>query len=457
MLFAEGNPYRKGLPDVLHLDRSDFQCGISISNLEAVGKQARWNVFTYMAADDPVLSASMFDDLLEMKSVGSNDDMHVCAMFFGPLLTDTFFARLNTSSSFADDIIFRFFQAGANPKTLVESIRNNAVIFPAGKRILILSGHGNGWQGLLPSLQTWRRYLEQGIALPEGKVEPNLMKLHEHYQNTLDAIRARFQPDQDYQGSPFDVVAFDACKMANIEALVLYANRTPLIVASEAPEPGTGYPYDLILKGLAGNPGMTPGELADHVVASVAVFYKSHGDPRLQNLLTQAVFDGRRLPDICEKIGSLAMALISAMDENTFPVIKKSFHDAFSFKGGYTDLAGLAMNLAENMISREVMHHAGSLADHYFHSGLIRRREVAGGKHLPNGLSIYAPSPEEFSPDYLNLLPSLPDGFRKWTLFLAVYYSWLSGREPAKNPLLPFLAGVIGNAGGKDKLGQREP
>lgn len=37
----------------------------------------------------------------------------------------------------------------------------------------------------------------------------------------MEAIRSRFDPAEDYTGAAFDVVAFDACKMANLEALVL--------------------------------------------------------------------------------------------------------------------------------------------------------------------------------------------------------------------------------------------
>jgi hypothetical protein len=156
MLFGQGNPYRHGLPDVLQLEEADFDFDISPVNLKAVGRVAHWSVFTFMAADDPALSASMFDDLLEMKSIGSTPDVHISAIFIGPLLTDSLFMRLNVATSFPEDIVLRFLRIESNPKILSETIRNNAAIFPDGKRILILSGHGNGWKGLLPDFKTWK-------------------------------------------------------------------------------------------------------------------------------------------------------------------------------------------------------------------------------------------------------------------------------------------------------------
>ena len=443
MLFNQGNPYRKGLPEVLRLGREDFHFGISTVNLAAVNRIARWSVFTFMAADDPALSASMFDDLMEMKSIGSTQDVHISAIFIGPLLTDSFFLRFNPETSFSEDIILRFLRINSDQKTLLETIINNAAIFPSEKKILILSGHGNGWKGLLPDLKSWKMYKEKGIALPAGDLDPNLQHLQECYQRTMQAIRSRFTPDEEYHGATFDVVAFDACKMANVEALVLYSDKVPYIIASEAPEAGTGYPYDLILRKLADHPEMDPEELAKQIVASLNKYYQSPDDHELSKEFTQAVFDGRYLPGLCDRIGSLASALISGINEKSFPVIKDCIRRTCLFNGGFMDLIGFALNLENAWISPEVSLKARSLIDYFELSGLVLYKEVAGGKHLPNGLSIYAPTPDDFSQDYLDLLAILPSSFLKWTLFLGLYYSWLSGEEATKNPLLPFLSQVI--------------
>lgn len=426
MLFDQGNPYRNGLPEILRLDRRDFSFGISPVNLEAVNRPARWSVFTFMAADDPALSALMFDDLLEMKAVGSSADVHVSAVFIGPLLTDSLFIRLNAGTSFSEDIVLRFLRIDSHPKTLNETIRNNSLIFPAEKRMLILSGHGNGWKGLLPDFKTWKMYLKKGVELPVGDIDPNLALLRSCHSGTMEAIRSRFHPEEESTGSAFDVVAFDACNMANIEALDFFAGNAPFIVASEAPEPGTGYPYDRILGRLAAHPGMGSGELANHVVASVAGFYQSAGDPRVSKMLTQSVFNGTHLPGLCERIGALSRTLYASMDEKVFRAVQECMKNTFAFRGGFMDLIGFALNLEEAWISPEITMKARSLADFYDHSGVVVYKEVAGGKELPNGLSIYAPDPGEFNPDYDRLLPLLHPEFVHWKQFLESYYGWLA-------------------------------
>lgn len=428
MLFDQSNPYRNGLPDILQLEEADFDFDISPANLEAVDRLARWSVFTFMAADDPALSASMFDDLLEMKSVGSSSDVHISAIFIGPLLTDSLFMRLNAGTSFPEDIVLRFLRIPSDPKILRETVTNNSALFPAEKRILILSGHGDGWKGLLPDFKTWKMYLKKGVALPSGDIEPNLARLNHSYARTMEAIRSRIDPAEDYTGAAFDVVAFDACKMANVEALVLFANNVPFIVASEAPEPGTGYPYDRILSQLVDHPGMDPGELANHVVAAVNDYYQSTNDPRLSKMLTQAVFDGTHLPGLCERIGALSRALCSSMDEKVFRAVNECIKNTFSFRGGFLDLIGFALNLEDAWISPEINMRAQSLTYFYEHSGVVVYKEVAGGKELPNGLSIYAPDPGEFNRDYLRILPLLPGEFIHWKQFLDKYYTWLENR-----------------------------
>ena len=426
MLFDQGNPYRNGLPDILRLEERDFEFGISPVNLEAVNRNTSWSVFTFMAADDPALSASMFDDLLEMKAIGSSSDVHVSAIFIGPMLTDSLFLRLNRGSAFADDIILRFFRIRSDPKILKETITNNAIIYPAEKRMLILSGHGNGWKGLLPDFQTWRMYMHKGLILQSGDVESNLRHLQGCHESTIGAIRSRFGPDEDYYGARFDVVAFDACGMANVEAMMVYADHVPFIVASEGAEPGSGYPYDLILKKLTDDPGMDPGELASQVVASVADFYRSAVEPGLRKMITQAVFDGTHLHGLCGRIGSLAQALSSSMKKGSVLAIRDCIDQSCSFTGGFMDIIGFALNLEGAWISPEISMKARSLIDFYEHSGLVVHKEVAGGKNGPNGLSIYAPRPGDFSQDYIQLLPLLPAEFSQWKQFLEEYHSELS-------------------------------
>ena len=144
---------------MLHLDWEDFDSHLSVANDEAIGQEREWSVVAYMAANCN-LAEYMFDNLLELKSVASNAAMHVCVLFAGPLITDTFFARLNPGGKLSDDVVFRF--SGINstdPRTLTLALKL-ANIFPAKRRLAFLCGHGRGWKGAMLSENLAKPYMD---------------------------------------------------------------------------------------------------------------------------------------------------------------------------------------------------------------------------------------------------------------------------------------------------------
>ena len=147
MLFESGNPYRP-MPQTLQLTWEDFDCRLSAANDAAIGELAEWCVVAYMAADND-LAPQIYDNILRMKSVASNAAMHVCVLFDGPLLTDAFFARLTPGGSVRDDICIRFRELRTNDPATLGLATKLASFYPAKHRLFILSGHGNGWRGLL--------------------------------------------------------------------------------------------------------------------------------------------------------------------------------------------------------------------------------------------------------------------------------------------------------------------
>jgi hypothetical protein len=443
MLFNTGNPYSNGLPAILNLTRSDFHYSISDKNLNAVNRQAVWNVLVYMAAGDPDLAGPMFEDLMEMKAVGSSDRMHLCAFFDGPLLTDSFYARLNRETAIGEDIIFRFLDVNSsNQNTLLEIIRNTTAIYPSEKRLLVLSGHGKGWQGLLPDFQVWRQYRDSGrLALPDGKIGPSYEHLLACYRETHGTIYSRFGSDDELKTTPpFDIVAFDACQMANIEALAIFSGNAPLIIASEAPIPASGYPYNEILNVLLKQPEISPRELAEEMVASIAYFYATDPEAPFPAQTTLAVFNGTLLQGLFERLGTFSQALVDHLNRDSARKIMDCLDNTFTLEGGYRDLIGFAMNVRDRRIAAELTDYSESLVDYYLNSGLVIRCEVPGGRDNANGLSIYLPAPEDFDLSYRAHLNHLPEEFKIWALFIRKYFSWLLGEDTNKNPLLPFLA-----------------
>lgn len=78
-------------------------------------------------------------------------------------------------------------------------------------------------------------------------------------------------------GKRIDVLAFDACNMANAEVVyqVAKTNLVSYMVASEETVPGDGFPYDKMLTRLVNNPAMTPRDFSIALVDGWSDYYKT--------------------------------------------------------------------------------------------------------------------------------------------------------------------------------------
>ncbi|MBD5656182.1 MAG: hypothetical protein IAI50_13545, partial [Candidatus Eremiobacteraeota bacterium] len=171
MLFDGGNPYRNGPPDTLRLTWEDFDSGISQTNEAAMDREAEWTIVGYFAADND-LAPFIFDNLLAMKSVGSNDAVNVCALFDGPLVTDAFFARLNAGEPLASDIVLRWPELPTNDSKTLAFALQLAGTFPAKRRLVVLGGHGRGWRGALLDQNAGAALIAAGrVAFPGTQAE----------------------------------------------------------------------------------------------------------------------------------------------------------------------------------------------------------------------------------------------------------------------------------------------
>ncbi len=437
MLFKSGNPYRGGLPQTVRLSPEDFTFQISKTNLDSINHVAKWTILVYMAADCN-LAEYLFDDLMEMKAIGSNPDVNICVLFDGPLLTDSFFARLNQDTELEDDFIARFTDLWSiDQRVLKEIILDHTVLFPAERRLLILSGHGFGWKGVLQDDFTWRQYLKRNaISMPPGDPALYCHQLADLVKQSLPELKKRLNPEDKYKWSKFDIMALDACNMGNLEALSSWYDFTKILIASENQEPGTGYPYDKILQKLKSSPGQDSVQLAEQLVRETKRSYGNSSESDTDLLITQVAFDCNRFPDFINLTENLARVLAAYVASDGVERIKTCIEGTYSFKEGFIDLKLFAGGLREGTFPAEVKKSAQAWLDFFDRSGLLVASEVPDNPYLPKGLSIYLPPPEEFDEKYLEIVNSLPPGLRLWTWFLATYYIGLLGSDAYKHPLV---------------------
>lgn len=459
MLLGSGNPYKNGLPERVVFSGEDFAYRISEMNLNAIDHRAKWTVFVYMAANNN-LAAHMFDDLMEMKAVGSDENVHICVFFIGPLITDSFFARLNKGTTLEEDIIFRspLPQTSSDPKILEETISNCMILYPAENNLVVLSGHGLGWKGALKDDGIGKMYIKQGkLSIHHGDFETLISISRKCYKVTMEMINKKRIQNRDKFGLIDDkkprihIIAFDACHMGNIETIDYFKDLADIIVSSEDKLPGSGYPYDTILEELKKNPNINPEGMAKKIVDETKYHYK-----KIKTTITQVALDCSKLSSLNAKIYELAKEMTEFLSSHaeSANIIKTCIEDAFNFGEGNRDLINIAENLQNQKIPPSLSRAAESLRIFYEKSGVIMASDRPNGIGMPKGVSIYCPDPENFDPEYLKIVNRSEIGF--WPWFLGMYTLCLLGKDAESNSLIGSIEETMKDLMAKGKYAPKK-
>lgn len=435
MLIEPGNPYATAAPAVLRLDWDDFRFEISAENRQALGREAQWTVLVYLAADCN-LARLMFDDLLEIKAVGSNADLHVLALFDGPLLADSFIARLNPGTRLSDDLVLRFNELNTSqPDTLTLALQI-ANAFPARHRLVILGGHGAGWHGALVDENAGMHYRKEPGTLvlpgPGSDCDALLKTCQMAAQEELNRIieQPSGRPPQGV-----DLLVFDACYMGNLEAMAPVAERAPLLVVAQNAMPGEGIDYRALLEELRNQPATEPVPLARLLVDSTDRFYRTH--PAAPRQVTLACLDTAALPTLAESIVELAQAL-DVRDAATLAAVKGAMHNAWRAPNtGTLDIRGFMLHLLDGPLPATAAEATRRCLERL--DAIIIASCGHGGADGPNGLSIYAPLADGFDPAYLRSANELPYNLGIWAWLLGAYYLQRLGAEASDHPLIQSL------------------
>jgi len=441
MLLEHGNPYRPHLPEVLSLGWEDFDFQLSAGNEDAVDRLGDWTVLAYLAADCD-LAAPMFDDLLEMKSVGSDRSLHLCVLFDGPLVTDAFFARLNKDTTLRDDVVFRWPELPTNDVRTFVMAQQVAKAFPATRRLLFLGGHGNGWKGLLLDQNIGRTYesAPDRIQWP-GPPEQCFARMARCRGAAQERVNQRIVEDANSTRKGYDVLALDACYMGNIEAIAGLAEHADILVVSEDLMPGEGYPYDRVLHDLRANPAQSPADFARHLVAAAQSYYGGAG--RTHRPITQVALHSAELPAFAAALVRLTQSLVLAMDDDeVLRAIRHAINMAHRFGStGNIDLKGFVQLLLARQLPGNIAGDCTAVLDAW--NRMVFASAVPGTPASPNGLSIYAPGPREFDVAYIECSNGFAHHLGIWSWFLASYYLRVLGDDAQEHHLIKAIRNAM--------------
>ena len=159
-----------------------------------------------------------------------------------------------------------------DPAVLKRFIVSGAKTFPARHYGVILWDHGGGWAAHVND------------ADAPGSLNG------EDYLTLPELSRALGESLKEIKRASFDIVGFDMCLMGQIETAVELKGLARVVVASEATEPGNGWPYDEIL------PEFTKGtQGVRRIAASIVEHYGAYYRKTDQSIYTLTAMDLERL------------------------------------------------------------------------------------------------------------------------------------------------------------------
>ena len=289
--------------------------------------------------------------------------------------------------------------------------------FPAKHYALIMWNHGGGW-----------------AAHASDQDAPGTLNGEDYL--TLPELSGAIRGALKYSGvKRLDLIGFDMCLMAQLETVVELKDLAEVMVASQANEPGNGWPYIEVLGEFAkGTQGVR--RIASSIVQEYGKFYEATNE----TIYTLSSFDLTQVDRVTEALDRLADKLGTGLD-GLWPTISRSFFFAEAYaartqvqRGKYA-LASIDLMDA---LKRVKTNAKGFNADKEYNDLLaamdrfILTTYVSPAHRLSNGIAIYSPVTDKiFNDKYLQT--RFAQGSH-WTKLLQNLY-----RYQARNQTKPVI------------------
>jgi len=193
-------------------------------------------------------------------------------------------------------------------RELADFIKWSKTNFPARKYMLIISGHGSGWDSLGKPSST-----EKGISFDDQSGR------HIDSQGLRLALAAT---------GGVDVYAADACLMQMTEVAYEIRKNTKFIVGSEEAGPGFGYQYRDFLLTATAAADPSPKEMA---AAAVETYVQSYTRAGRRMDATHSYIDAASLDGLIPLLNDWAAAAMSRQEKKA---IKRALKEVKRFSGG---------------------------------------------------------------------------------------------------------------------------
>lgn len=413
-----------------------------------------WTFIVYIAADNDLRNFSI-RNIKQMASVGSNENINI-------------FVHIDIRISSTQKITRRYFieknkivcvnefdestqrMNSGDPKTLVSCCKQAIEHYPASHYALVLWNHGTGpidpfnsriinpSELFIFNPTTCKLELDRSI----GFLDLMCQQEQTHHRGVCwDDSTGQYLTNQKLEsaldeistnllcGKKLDILAFDACLMANFEVACLVKKYAHIIVGSVEVELGTGWNYEEALMPF-GYKAPSPHEFAIHLVKAYKKTYASLTSDYTQSAINLDLLD--LLENNVNTVAQiLTTALTSKQKHNSVKnAIKASRHKHLCthfHEPDYLDLHHLYQNLQDNfkqVVFSDISTNSSikEMLNQALDEGksLIKRivfaNEAGSNLSKTHGLSIYFPE-RTIHPSYP------PAAFLKngWVSFLKTY------------------------------------
>lgn len=375
-------------------------------------------VLLYIAGDNS-LADFIHLDIEEAQKVGSNENVNILAYVSSSDSSGKWTRALvvNKGQSLQDGADMD--KDSGSAQTAIDAIDWATGKFPSDNFMIVFWNHGSGSLNRSGMTSTF-------FGKPWGTADRAFCYDDSTGSYFTDQdLRAVLAHAVDVRGKAVDVVAFDACLMANVEVAYAVQAYAKYLVASEQTIPGEGYPYNTALS-MAAQPNLSIVNLVKDMVKDYGVLYQGTGDYTLSGT------DLSMIPALKNTLDALALNLTSLLNSRDWAATKQAISKSanpsactYFTETTYIDLGHFLANLKTNIGKARITNkQLLSKVNSAISSALTALRncivaQVKGSKFpKATGLSIYMERHASLDPDYASTQWAQDSN---WATFLEAY------------------------------------
>ncbi len=199
----------------------------------------------------------------------------------------------------------------SNPATLTKFIVDTMSKFPSDHVALVLNDHGGGWTGAISDDSNGGMF-------------------------TMPQIKQALSDAEKVTGKKIDILGFDCCLMADVQAAYEFKDNAKILLASEETEGGPGWTYSPML---AGGKGEALQKLQEAMTKRIDVSPEEFAklvvrvnEDHQKDIPTFSATDLSKMGDLAKATDDLAKAILKT-DEKA--EVKKAILQAENYGGGW--------------------------------------------------------------------------------------------------------------------------